>query len=174
MNRLIQQLPQAQDDDEFRQQIALCVFLAVAMFEAFMNSYALTLVRRPEYRSHAARINADLASRRPLGRKLKTWPKALFSRPFGQGDAKAKMVTAVLDLRNRLMHFTPELENLVFAGQHVPMINSEVFDSLREETAIEAANTCYAAIEWLIRCHFKNESAAREQMHLWTVTIPRP
>jgi hypothetical protein len=156
LQRIIHRLDTIQDEDERLQDIAICVFLAVTMVEAFLNAYFRRLTLEPAFAHHTEKLLADLHRRVSLDRKLKAWPQLFFAEEF---DRDAPVVVAFVELKNRrngLMHFHSEPGVLRLGAQSVWMMDTKLYDGLAIEDAVSAANTAYAYIRTLIGFWQKN------------------
>src|SRR5215831_12556584 len=90
LRRLALTVRSQREDDTQRENIALCIFLAVTVVESFLNLFTRILIEQPEHRAHRNRILDDLRHRASLDSKLQHWPKLLFGRPWDLASGVGK------------------------------------------------------------------------------------
>jgi hypothetical protein len=173
LQRIIRRLGAIEDEDERLQDIAICVFLAVTMVEAFLNAYFRRLTLEPDFAHHTERLLADLQRRVTLDRKLRAWPRLFFPGEFDPNSSEVLAFVELKDRRNALMHFHSEPGVLRIGAQGVWMIDTKLYDGLAIEDAVNAANIGYAYIRSLIGLWQKNPHELNQQLSMWTGTRRR-
>lgn len=172
LNRLVERVPAPERSDERRQDIAICIMVAVTMVEVFVNAYFQALIQHEPFAIHRAWIMRDLQDRRSLSRKLLDWPRAVFGRTIDEADPKVRQFRDVLRLRNDLVPFRREEGRMRLGDQAVRMIDTAAFDCLTVDDAVRAANSAYAAIHWVLGCVSSDQAQVEVAMADWTSTGP--
>src|SRR5262245_17049020 len=80
--------------------IAAAIILVVGAVEAYLNILGRLWVEQVQGFEHTARIRADLESRVPFGKKLRTWPQLLFRQPLTFDVGTTKEFLDLVELRN--------------------------------------------------------------------------
>lgn len=170
LQRMIHRLPDIEADERL-QDIAICIFLAVTMVDAFLNAYFRRLTLGAEYMHHSEKLLKDLERRISLDGKLRTWPKLFFPDRVDRDAVELQAFHKLKERRNTLMHFHAEPGVLRLGNQGVWMIDSQLYDNLEIRDAVDAANISYALMKYLIA--FWQASAAEVEQHLWMWTATR-
>jgi hypothetical protein len=135
-----------------REKAAAAVTMAVACVETYMNVLArLWLAQNPTF-EHRDKVENDLKRKKGLGRKLEEWPELFFGRKADFGSGAGQEFKSVLELRNRLMHFTSdahdyEHENIIIRG----LIDTSAYESLSAEVAANAVISAASFVEYLLQ-----------------------
>lgn len=122
LRRMAQRVRQIQDKSEQKQEIALCIIMAVTVVETFLNIYFRVIVSEPAYSKHKQRVLNDLSFNpypKSLDEKLKHWPKDILGQTLDLGSHIPKEFFELKKRRNRLMHFSSSHESVcVPANNH--------------------------------------------------------
>jgi hypothetical protein len=132
----------------------------------------LWLAKNPDF-PHRAQVEADLSQKKNLGRKIEDWPVLFFGRKADFGSGPGQRFKALLDRRNRLMHFNSdtyelEHESIVIMG----LIDTTVYESLKPEDGIASIRAAEDFIEYLLRLQAIPEEQLPHAMHRWVGRIP--
>jgi hypothetical protein len=115
LRRSVDDLDRVSDQDEQRQEVALCIMLSITVVEAFLNIFFRVVVSDPAFSRYAQRVLTDLNQRRSLDKKIRDWPRDILGRGLNFDEPAPKSFLAVKNLRNSLMHFTSSHESLELA-----------------------------------------------------------
>jgi len=162
------------DEKAFRQDIALCVLLAVTAVESFLNLFFQVLITKPEYSTHDSFIQDSLNRRRSLEYKIKNWPKRVFGKHIDLTAGVGKRFAELKDLRNRLMHFGDVQRELDVAGAKLHNFTDITFyHALEERDAWKALHTSLAFIVEVLKLASKDEKQLAGLTVQWTTyTLP--
>jgi hypothetical protein len=174
LRRLVLAVQLQKDGDEQRENIALCIFLAVTVVEPFMNLFFRILIEESEHQAHRARILDDLNRRISLDKKIRSWPELLFGRQWDLSSGTGKAFADLKEKRNALMHFTSTHESI----SEIPGIlihglaDTEVFDSLQSCDADVALKVAEDSICDILQLSGQTEKEQLGGLHLWTGKVP--
>lgn len=174
LRRLALSVRSQEEGDTQKENLALCVFLAVTVVESFVNLFFRILIEQPEYLVHRTRILDDLGRRISLDQKIRNWPKLLFGRPWDLTSGVGKQFADLKEKRNDLMHFTSSHESVTeIPGVLIHgLANTGVFDSLRCDDADLAVRVTEDSICDLLQLSGQSEKEAQGGLHYWTGKVP--
>jgi hypothetical protein len=156
-----------------KEKAAAAVTMAVASVETYLNVLArLWLAQDPNF-EHREQVEKDLSGKKGLGRKLQEWPQLFFGKSADFGSGAGQRFRSLLDLRNRLMHFTSDAhewqhENIVIRG----LIDTSAYDALSFEAAVNAVAAAERFIEYLLQLQGLQADQVPHVMHHWTGRPP--
>jgi hypothetical protein len=161
--------------DERSQDILVCVLLAVATAETFLNIFFRIVVEETGYTQHKDRLLKDLTP--PflgLEGKLKQWPKDIFGDPLDLESGIGKEFQKLKNKRNTLMHFTSSYDTLSLPDNITikGLANTEVFDSLTVEDAFKAIDIIERFIKEILRLKGRSIEKLPSELHFWTGKVP--
>lgn len=171
---LAQESSETELEEDMRAKAAVAILISVSSVEAYVNIFArLLLAQDPDF-THAERIRSDLRAKKSLLSKLQYWPQLFFGKSIDFGKDIGQKFRALLDQRNRLMHFSSEshefeFENVIIKG----LVDTTVFDNLTAQDAEAAAITAEEFIEHLLRLQGLPEENIPHALHHWVGRPPR-
>jgi hypothetical protein len=164
---------QASGSDAAQEDIALCLILAVAVIETFLNLFFRVAVSEPAFAQHKVLIIRDLERRASLDHKLRRWPEAVFGRPLDLDDPIVRLFFALKEKRNRLMHFTSTHETFAGDGFQIEgLADTSVLDDLAPTDAVMALQIAEDMMRVLLRYRGVSEAALPAALHMWTGQPP--
>ncbi|MCK4394730.1 hypothetical protein KAX17_17655 [Candidatus Bipolaricaulota bacterium] len=174
LRRLVATLDKVSNKSVLKQEVAICIMLAVCVVEAFLNIFFRIVVSEKAFSQHAFDVLKDLRERKSLDYKVKNWPKSI----LGQGlDFQSKVPKAFLglkDRRNDLMHFTSSHDTLTLPGLTLHgAVDTSAFDTLTADDASEALEIAEGMICELFRLRGVPEEDLDHVLHLWTGKPPK-
>lgn len=139
LKRQIRRVPPDASDAVQKQEIALALFLAVSVVEAFINAFFRVVIEEGDYRVHRERVLKDIERRVSLEAKIKEWPKKVLGRPLEPSAPSVKRFLDMKDHRNALMHFVSSHETIELPGPVYihGMADMSAFETLSLESASE-------------------------------------
>ena len=157
------------DNDERKQDLALCIILSITAIEAFVNVYFRVVVSEAEFTKHLGKVEGDLKAQAPLVAKLKTWPKVIFGKEFNMGSAAGIAFNKLRDRRNRLIHFTSSHETIHVGDTSIHgLADMTAFDALSPADADEAVGTAEAVISEIFLMRGIPNDQVPQMLHGWT------
>ena len=173
IQRLTSQLDPT-DAKSYRQDIALCILLAVTAVECFLNLFFQVLVTKPEYSTHDSFIQDSLKRRRSLEYKIKNWPKKVFGKQIDLSTGVGKRFVELKEHRNRLMHFADVQRELSVSGAKLHNFTDITFyHSLEKRDAWKALHTSLVFVVEVLKLASKNEKQLAGLTVQWTTyTLP--
>jgi len=170
LQRLDLAIQSQEEGDIQKENVALCIFLAVTVVESFLNLFFRILIEQPEHLVHRDRILNDLRSRKSLDKKLQNWPKLLFGRPWDLASGPGKRFADLKEKRNALMHFNSSHESVTeIAGVLIHgLADTGAFDSLRRDDADLAVRIAEDSICDLLRLSGQSDGEIKAGLQLWT------
>jgi hypothetical protein len=151
----------------------VCIMLAIAAVETFLNVFFRVVVTESGFTGHAKRVLDDLDKRRSLDHKLRNWPRDI----LGEGlDFTATVPAGFMKLkekRNRLMHFTSshqtlELPNVEIRG----LAEMSDFETLTPADANSAVDMAEGMVRELCRLRGARPEQLDQLLALWTGRPP--
>ena len=161
------------DEKIQKQEVAIVVFMAVTVVEAFINAYFRVLVSEDGFKPFEHQIIKDLDKRISLAQKIKQWPRLAFGRSIDESKGIGLEFKKLRDLRNKLMHFQSSHENFSyekFTFHGVADISS--YATLSAEWAMWAMETAEGIIEEILRLRGSSEKQRVHDMHFWIARLP--
>lgn len=151
-----------------KEKAAAAVTMAVACVETYLNVLARLWLVQDSTFEHRAQVEDDLKRKKGLGRKLEEWPALFFGKRADLGSGAGQRFKSLLDLRNRLMHFTSdahdwEHENITIRG----LIDTSAYDSLSFEAAVDAVVSAEGFIEYLLHLQGVEMDRIPHVLHHW-------
>lgn len=174
LSRLVDGIDRAGDESAIREDVALCVILAVTIVEAFLNIFFRVVVSEPDFTKHEKCILDDLKKRKTLAHKLETWPKKIFGKPLDFAAPTPKAFRALMERRNNLMHFTSS-HTTIIPGPGIiihGLADTSVFDTLTPSDAASALDLAEGMIRDLCRLRGIPEHQLPHELHMWTGKVP--
>jgi len=161
------------DNSAMRQEVAVVVFLAVTVVEAFFNAYFRILVSETQFREHEQRVLSDLDRRVPLALKVRNWIPLFFGRELDESEGLWFEFRRLRELRNSLMHFrsshqTFSYGNVVIEG----LADTTPYSSLSPESATWAHGVAEGVLEEIFRLRGLTEEQVHASMHQWAARVP--
>jgi hypothetical protein len=162
------------DEKAYRQDIALCILLAVTAVESFFNLFFQVLVTRPEYSTHDSFIQNSLKRRHSLEYKINHWPKRVFNKHVDMSTGVGKRFAQLKDLRNKLMHFGDVHRELDIAGTKLHNFTDTTFyQVLEDKDAWKALHTSLLFIVEVLKLVSKDQNQLAGLTVQWTTyTLP--
>ena len=161
------------DEKIQKQEVAIVVFMAVTVVEAFINAYFRVLVSEDGFKPFECQIIKDLDKRISLAQKIKQWPRLAFGRSIDESQGIGLEFKKLRDLRNKLMHFQSSnksfsYEKFTFHGA----ADISSYTALSAEWAIWAKETAEGIIEEILRLRGRSDKQRIHDMHLWIARFP--
>ncbi len=158
--------------EEQKQEIALSIFLAITVVEAFLNIYFRIVVEEEPYKTHRKNLIDNLSDRKSLDYKIKNWPKDILGKNLNIDTGVGKDFINLKEKRNKLMHFKSSYESIAIEDINIlGLADTSVYDSLTVNDAIFALDTAEKILEEIFRCRGIEEEKIPGMMHLWTGKI---
>lgn len=157
-----------------RSKSAVAVLMAVAAVEAYINVFGRMWVEQETDFRHATQILDDIQNKKFITHKIKTWPQLFFGKSLDLSLGSGQEFLALVEKRNRLMHFTSnyhiyQFENVTIKG----LVDSTVFDSLTPKDAEKAIHVAEGFIEGWIKLQGLEEQHVKAATVHWTGNISR-
>lgn len=157
-----------------RSKSAVVVLMAVAAVEAYINIFGRMWAEQETGFDHAAQILEDISNKRFITHKIKKWPQLFFGKGLDLSQGSGQEFMALIEKRNRLMHFTSgyhtfQFENVTIKG----LVDSTVFDSLTSEDAEKAIYIAEGFIESWIKLQGLEEKHVKAATAHWTGNMSR-
>lgn len=143
LRRLIRTLDTAATEDEVRENVAVCVILAVSIVETFLNVLFRVVVSESGFTQHEPLILKDIENRKSLDYKLRSWPKIVFGKGVDFEEPTAQAFLVLKERRNRLMHFTSSRQTVAVPGIRPPL-RGVYFDMFKMRIGDRTSLTCRA------------------------------
>jgi len=157
-----------QSDDVVRQDVVLCVFMAIAIVETFINCHFRNLIEDEKHKHCRDRILKDLKSNTPLDRKLKQWPKLLFNRGLDLNDPAVKRFMNLKKLRNDLTHFTNSYDTFEAPGLEIRgLADISAFQDLSPKAAMDSVEIVFECIGHILLICGTPDDEVKHAQHLW-------
>jgi hypothetical protein len=173
LRRLTKRTKGMEDNDERKQDIALCLVLSVTAVEAFVNVYFRVVVSESGFQMHLPQLEKDLANYLPLSKKLKQWPEMMFGKGVEMGNATGKAFKALVAHRNDLIHFKSSHETISVPGVSIHgMADISVFDSLVPSDAENALDVAEGVLAHIFVLRGIAEDQVPNMLHGWTGKFP--
>lgn len=173
LHRIGGNLHSISDENERRQNIALCIILAVTVVGTFLNIFFRVKVSEKEFAKHKEYLLKSLKNRWSLEKKLKEWPKTILNANFNLQSGIGKRFSKLKDKRNGLMHFTTSHETLNLDGAEIHGVSDiSSYHDLRDSDAYEAIATTEDFIQNILELSGLKGSALSGRMLHWTGKTP--
>ncbi len=174
LRRLVDGIDRAGDERAIREDVALCVILAVTIVEAFMNIFFRVVVSESDFTKHEKGILDDLRKRKTLDHKLRKWPRRIFGKPLNFATGTPKAFLALKERRNDLMHFTSSHTTIIPEPGIIihGLADMSAFDTLTPSDAISALDLAEGIIRDLLQLRGIPESQLPQALHMWTGKVP--
>ncbi|MCK4356416.1 hypothetical protein KAW44_04975 [Candidatus Bipolaricaulota bacterium] len=174
LRRLVNRLGHATDVTALKQDVAVCIMLAVTVVEAFLNIFFRVVVSEPGFAQHKQRILEDLERRKSLDYKLKHWPRQVFGSGLDFAAPVPSSFLALKDRRNALMHFTSNHQTLALRpGINIEgLADTSAFDTLTVDDAADALDLAEGMVGELFRLRGTPDNQLPHALHLWTGKAP--
>lgn len=175
LRRLAERLGHIQDESERKQEISLCIIMAVTVVEAFVNIFFRVIVSEPAYAQHQQRVLKDLNLPRPksLDFKLRSWPNQILGKGLDFQAGVPKAFIALKEKRNRLMHCTSSHQSTSVPGITLNgLADTSVFDNLEISDALSAVDIAEGMLEEVFRLRGVPTKQIPGALHLWTGKVP--
>lgn len=157
-----------------RSNSAVAVLMTVAAVEAYINIFGRMWVEQVSEFGHAEKILADLKNKKFITHKIKSWPELFFNKSLDLSGGIGQEFLALIDKRNRLMHFTSDYHTLQFENVTIKgLIDCTLFDSLTSKDAEEAIYVAESFIEAWIRLQGIEEDHVKAATATWTGNVAR-
>jgi len=172
LRRLINRIETIQDEEEKKQDIALCIFMAVTTVEAFFNIYFRILIDEDPFSKNRERILSDLERKKSLDYKIKNWPKMVFNKKLNLSDGYPSNFLNLKDLRNRLVHFVSSYETVTIPGISIQgLADTAALDNLELKDAISSHEIAAGMLKEIFILRGMSDNQIRGAIHLWTGCI---
>jgi len=160
-------------DKERKQEIALSIFLAVAIVESFLNMYSRVIIEEMDNVGLKEEFLRDLESRKPLDYKIKKWPKRILGTSVDLSTGVGRDFVSLKEKRNTLTHFVSsheqiEIENILIKG----LADISVYNELTFNDAQFALKTAEGILEEIFRCRGIKKEDIPHMMHQWAGKVP--
>jgi hypothetical protein len=173
LRRRVRALQSVDDENEMKEDVALCLMQAIAVVEVFLNVFFRVVVEEPGFSQHKPRLLKDLKGRRSLEYKLKDWPAAILGKAVNFEEPAAKAFLALKERRNGLMHFTSSHESVFVSGVAIHgLADTTNLDRLTRADAVGAVEAVEGMIYILLRARGISEQNLPHALHSWTGKIP--
>lgn len=173
LRRLVARLDHSSSETEAKQDIALCVMLAVTVVEAFLNLFFRVVVSESEFTEHEQHVIDDLEKRKSLDHKLKTWPGEILGQPLDFSAPTPKAFLALKVRRNALMHITSSHETVDLPGIVIHgLADTSVIDTLTVDHAVNALSVAEDMVCEFLRLRGIPEDKLPHALHTWTGKVP--
>ena len=173
LRRLRWRVQQSDNENEIRQDAALCVILAVNGVEIFLNVYFRVLVSEKQFEDSHEKIMKDLKSRIGIDEKIREWPVAVLKEKIELGSGIGQRFTELKNKRNHLTHFSSSHETISVPGAVLNgMADTSVYDSMNKEMAVNALAVAEALICEVFRLRGISENQVPHSLHAWTGKVP--
>ena len=161
-------------DSVKRSKSAVVVLTAVAAVEAYINVFGRTWVEQDPDFSYANQVQDDIQSKKSITHKIKTWPQLFFGKGLDLSQGSGQKFLALIEKRNRLMHFTSDYHTYQFENVTIKgLVDSTAFDSLVPKDAENAIYVAEGFIEAWIRLQGLEEKHIKAAAAHWTGNISR-
>ncbi len=152
-----------------KEDAALCVITAVTVVEVFLNVYFRILISESPYKHAEKKIQNDLQKQVSLDKKLKEWPKEVFGKKIDFGTGAGQKFMELKNIRNGLVHFSSTWETIEVPGITIHgLADTSVFESLGENTAIQALETAEDFLVEVFRLRGIKDIDIPSVLHSWT------
>ena len=166
---------QIEDDEERKQDIALCIILSITAIEAFVNVYFRVVVSEPGFEQHLRRVQSDLKGQSSLPGKLEMWPRLIFGMKFDFMTEPGKSFDSLRKHRNDLIHFKSTHQTISFPGVSIHgLADISAFDALLPSDADNAVHVAEAVIAKLFKLRGIPAEQVPHMVHGWTGKLSIP
>jgi len=172
LRRIINRANIDTDDEEKKQDVALCIFMAITIVEAFINIYFRIIVEEQGFAQYKALIVKDLKSHKTIDYKIRNWPRRIFGKTLNFSEGIPKQFLELKRLRNELMHFKSSHEAMHMPGVSVyGLADTSALDDLDISKAFLAHDIAEGMLIQLFRLRGIAENEMSSHIHLWTGRI---
>lgn len=173
LRRLALRASQGPDDDERKQDLALCIILSVTAIESFVNVYFRVIVSESGLERHLAKLESDLKAQVPLMKKLTSWTKAMLGEQFDLSAAPGAAFDELRKRRNKLIHFTSSHQSIAGPGFAIHgLADISAYDSLKPQDGMHAVAVAEGVISELFRLRGIPGDQIPHMLHAWTGKVP--
>lgn len=173
LHRRVRALQSVDDDNEMKEDVALCLMQAIAVVETFLNVFFRVVVEEPGFTQHKPRLLKDFKDRKSLEHKLRAWPAAILGKAVNFEDPAAKAFLALKERRNGLMHFTSSHESVFVPDVAIHgLADTTILDRLTRADAVGAVEAVEGMIYVLLRARGISEQNLPHALHSWTGKVP--
>ena len=174
LRRLVNGIEHTGDETAIRENVALCLMLAVTIVDAFLNVFFRVVISEPGFTANEKSILKDIKDRRSIDYKLKNWPERVFRKAIDFKAPTPKAFLALKERRNQLMHFTSSHTNVNLPDgvELRGLADTSSFDTL---TPTDASSALALAEEMLCELFLLRGIPERElphALHSWTGKVP--
>jgi hypothetical protein len=168
LRRISSGLSSVADENELRQNICLCILLAVTTVETFLNLFFQIQVNQSKFRQHKRYILDCLTKRKSIDYKIKNWPEKVFDKSVDFTKGIGKDFLELKELRNQLMHFSSS-ETFSIDGVDLHNVSDiSFYDSLKMRDAEKAYSTVFGIIEEILKLSGLTGPQLSGRMLHWT------
>ena len=173
LRRLCWRVQNSENENEIRQDAALCVILAVNGVETFLNVYFRVLVSEKEFKDSHEKITQDLNLKVGIDTKIREWPVVVLKQKIELGSGIGQRFTELKNKRNHLTHFSSSHETIKVPGVVLNgMADTSVYDSMNKEMAVTALEVAEAFICEVFRLRGIEADRLPHSLHAWTGKPP--
>jgi hypothetical protein len=164
---------QSDNENEIRQDAALCVILAVNGVEIFLNIYFRILVSKSDFKASFERIITDLRNKVGIDTKIQDWPEVVLGEKIDLGAGVGQRFVELKNKRNRLTHFSSSHETIEVPGAVINgLADTSIYDSMDKQMASIALNIAEQFICEIFRLSGLVEQKIPHALHSWTGKVP--
>jgi hypothetical protein len=169
LRRHVNNLSNARNEVEKKEDIAICVLLSITVVETFINTFFRILINEKQFSKCKKEILNDLDKRKSLDYKIRNWPNDIFGKSIKWDNGIGKKFRDLKNLRNNLMHFTSSFSKIETNGYCIQGLSDiSVLDTLTTENANEAISIAEEMIAEILRIRGFSEEEIKHGIHLWT------
>lgn len=174
LRRLVIGIEHEQDESVIKENVALCVMLAVTVDEAFLNCFFRVVIGEQGFAKNEGLILKDLKKRKSLNYKLDTWPEMVFGKALDFDAPTPKAFRALMYGRNDLIHFTSSHttvnlpDGVILHG----LVDISVFDALTVADAVCALDLAEGMVRELFLLRGIPERELPHALHSRTGKVP--
>jgi hypothetical protein len=173
LRRMCVRIQNSDNENEIRQDGALCVILAVNGVEIFLNIYFRILVSKSDFKSSHERIITDLRNKVRIDKKIRDWPEVVLGEKIDLGAGVGQRFIDLKDKRNRLTHFSSSHEIIKVPGTVINgLADTSIYDSMDKQMASTALDIAEQFICEVFRLSGIEEQKIPHALHSWTGKVP--
>lgn len=161
------------DNDDRKQEVAVCVILSVTAIEAFVNVYFRVVVSEAEFADKAEPVLSGIKSLMSTKDKLEKWSQLLFAKHFDFATGPGKAFVDLNKRRNKLVHFksghlTVSLPGVAIHG----LADITAYTSLTPQDAHAAVHTAESVLSHVFKLRTGSDADVPHFLHAWTGQVP--
>ena len=178
IHRNIKSLDSHDSEEDIKDIAASTILLAVTAVETFINMYFRVLVEEEKYKPHKDMVLSDSISKdgvraKGLKQKLNRWPNKVLGKNINFNAGIGKEFDDLRKHRNDLTHFTSDYKSLTVGNITIEgLANTEAFDKLNKDEAINSARIAKEFIEHILSLSGINNGNVQHAVHQWTGITP--